>query len=366
MASTFPTALDTIPDSPTTQTLGGSSPTHPEMHDKLRDAIAAVEARIGITGSVDPASLTKQLADVSSAVSSHGVAADPHTQYTTAAEVASLAPAETTTTTGALVDGATEKTTPVDGDSFGLSDSAASGVLKKFSWASLKAAVLSAVFGAGYAKTVCNVTTPWLYCPSSTVVAGGAGSAYITLGTALPAAITVPGKCYVPAVGSLSAGWYDFSSATTTQINLVDAVTTGGAFTATINTDVAGPGYTMPGGSMGKNGRVKRAICAWTNNSAGSKNPRVYWDASSVWNLVITTTVTASLESATWNKDNVAAQSTATSGTSTIYGVSSANAVNTTAVDTETDVSVFFAFRIAIATDYLCLLAWNEQITYGA
>lgn len=46
---------------------------------------------------------------------------------------------ETTTTTGTLISGATGKTTPVDADSVGLSDSAASNVLKKLTWANIKA-----------------------------------------------------------------------------------------------------------------------------------------------------------------------------------------------------------------------------------
>lgn len=57
--------------------------------------------------------------------------------FTTAAQTA--APAETTTTEGALINGATEKTTPVDADVFGGADSAASFVLKKFTWANIKA-----------------------------------------------------------------------------------------------------------------------------------------------------------------------------------------------------------------------------------
>jgi hypothetical protein len=51
----------------------------------------------------------------------------------------SAAPAETVTTTGTLISGATSKTTPVDADSIGLSDSAASNVLKKLTFANLKA-----------------------------------------------------------------------------------------------------------------------------------------------------------------------------------------------------------------------------------
>lgn len=46
---------------------------------------------------------------------------------------------ETTTTIGTLVNGATAKATPVDADFLGLMDSAASNILKKLSWANVKA-----------------------------------------------------------------------------------------------------------------------------------------------------------------------------------------------------------------------------------
>lgn len=46
---------------------------------------------------------------------------------------------ETTTTLGSKINGATAKTTPVDADMVGLMDSAASNVLKKLSWANIKA-----------------------------------------------------------------------------------------------------------------------------------------------------------------------------------------------------------------------------------
>jgi hypothetical protein len=110
MASTFPTALDTIPNSPTTEKLGESAPKHSEMHNLLRDAVVAVETRVGITGSTDPASLT------------YRVSADGE---------------------GAAIAALTAKTTPVDADLVGLSDSAAGGVLKKLSWSSIKAALQS-------------------------------------------------------------------------------------------------------------------------------------------------------------------------------------------------------------------------------
>lgn len=64
MASTFPTSLDTIPDAPVAPALGGSTPTHPQMHDMLRDAIAAIETRIGITGSADHESIEYKIKGV--------------------------------------------------------------------------------------------------------------------------------------------------------------------------------------------------------------------------------------------------------------------------------------------------------------
>ena len=43
MASTFPATIDTIPNAPISPSLGGSTPTHSEMHDMMRDAIVALE-----------------------------------------------------------------------------------------------------------------------------------------------------------------------------------------------------------------------------------------------------------------------------------------------------------------------------------
>lgn len=59
--------------------------------------------------------------------------------YFTTARALAAAPAETTTTLGALTNGATAKATPVDADMIPLMDSAASNVVKKLSWANIKA-----------------------------------------------------------------------------------------------------------------------------------------------------------------------------------------------------------------------------------
>jgi hypothetical protein len=74
---------------------------------------------------------------------------------------------ETTTTAGALINGATAKTTPVDADYVGLMDSAASNVLKKLSWANIKA-TLKTYFDTLYATTAASVT-PVTYSATTTI-----------------------------------------------------------------------------------------------------------------------------------------------------------------------------------------------------
>jgi hypothetical protein len=69
----------------------------------------------------------------------------------------SATPAETTTTIGALINGATAKDSPVDADQLGLMDSAGSNILKKLSWAYVKS-VLKTYFDGLYAVTGKGVT----------------------------------------------------------------------------------------------------------------------------------------------------------------------------------------------------------------
>jgi len=81
---------------------------------------------------------------------------------------------ETTTTVGTLINGATEKTTPVDADMVGLMDSAASNILKKLSWTNIKA-TLKAYFDTLYTLTNLGGV------PTSRTVAGHALSGDVTI-----------------------------------------------------------------------------------------------------------------------------------------------------------------------------------------
>lgn len=67
------------------------------------------------------------------------------------------ASAETTTTIGTLINGATAKATPVDADFVGLMDSAAANILKKLSWANIKA-TLKTYFDTLYQSLVNSAT----------------------------------------------------------------------------------------------------------------------------------------------------------------------------------------------------------------
>lgn len=64
----------------------------------------------------------------------------------------SATPAETTSTIGALINGATTKATPINADLFGFADTEASNILKKLTWANIKS-VLKTYFDTLYASS---------------------------------------------------------------------------------------------------------------------------------------------------------------------------------------------------------------------
>jgi hypothetical protein len=172
MPSTFPSALDSLvnPDPNTSLAANG----HAALHATMNSALNAIEERIGVAGSADSASIEHRLtththsgmdgvqldyASLSGLPTLGTAAATSTTAYdpagaAAAAQAAAIAacPAETVTTYGSLINSATAKTTPVDADYVGLMDSAASNVLKKLSWESIKKA-LQAFFAtlAGFA-----------------------------------------------------------------------------------------------------------------------------------------------------------------------------------------------------------------------
>ncbi len=72
---------------------------------------------------------------------------------------------------GSEINNLTEKTTPVDADMVGLMDSAASNVLKKLSWANIKAVLMSYITPTGTIVDFGGSSAPtgWLICDGSAI-----------------------------------------------------------------------------------------------------------------------------------------------------------------------------------------------------
>ncbi|HET8708123.1 MAG TPA: hypothetical protein VFM46_17590, partial [Pseudomonadales bacterium] len=168
----------------------------------------------------------------------------------------------TPTTEGALINGASAKTTPADADLIGLVDSAASYVLKKLTWANLKAA-LSSVFQPYIA------TYPWATLPAASSNSGVRvrvsdvgpnGTDWISNGT----------------------DWVPVNGFALLARNAVQATVTNTLTETTLAT------VTIPAGLMGSNGQL-RITALWSNNNSGNnKTPRVRFGGTAFYQQTVT------------------------------------------------------------------------------
>ncbi len=128
------------------------------------------------------------------------------------ARIVAATPAETATTIGALIAGATAKAVPVGADSLGLSDSTAGNVLKKTTITDL----LEAIYKAGVPRTLwASGQTFWIPPGdggSNGMLFAGGGTGAFTLSAAVPAGFSLPGLwVYLTANAGgsgNSAGWH--------------------------------------------------------------------------------------------------------------------------------------------------------------
>jgi hypothetical protein len=138
---------------------------------------------------------------------------------------------ETADTLGTLISGAADKATPIDSDSLGLSDSAAGGVLKKLTWANVKA-TLESYFDTLY--------------PSGSGTSSGANTGDISIGTAnglslVGQVLSMAAREAVIAAGTTAQFWRGDKSWQTLQASALSDFSSG-SFT---------PGVTFGGGNTG-------------------------------------------------------------------------------------------------------------------
>lgn len=329
---------------------------------------------------------------------------------------------ETAATIGALIDGATAKATPVDADMVGLMDSAAANILKKLSWANIKATFIATantwsgiqsfndgklsvkgltsgnvlikapavagtdtsvyvqntkhnaipVFlqssgsignnGALTAITALPVTYPsiYLYFPVNAIAAGVAAGLYYCVMSSTTAG-TIYNNVYDPSLGVLP----------TIPSSPTAFSTTGpGAYTQTTAADITLVGVTIPGGSMGASG-VLDIISSWESatNNANAKTTKVKIGATLIGlTPALASTITVRSHHLFSNRGSQSVNFYGAS--SSIHGafINSGSTLVTTpsAINMATDQILYFTMQLATATDGAGLNMMSVKINYGA
>ena len=172
---------------------------------------------------------------------------------------------------GTAIDGATAKTTPVDADTVPLIDSAAGNVLKKLSWANIKATAKT-YFDTLYQAASAALTT-WAGITPGTGVATalgtnvGSAGAFVTNGGALgtPSSGTLTNATGLPPAGITQSG------ATSNQV-------------LAWNGSAWAPATASGGSPGGSSGQLQ-----YNNASAFGGSPLWVFDANTVWQRNSTT-----------------------------------------------------------------------------
>ncbi|WP_395406316.1 hypothetical protein ACHMW6_06490 [Pseudoduganella sp. UC29_106] len=155
---------------------------------------------------------------------------------------------ETATTIGALISSASAKTTPVDADYLGLMDSAASNILKKVSWANIKA-TLKSYFDTLYAPLTQPAVLSFFYpgAPTASALVGHliapAGISTLTFAAAIAGS---SGKALTAATAQTD---FDVRKNATTSSGGTSVGTIRFAASGTVPTFIAASGFSLTGGT---------------------------------------------------------------------------------------------------------------------
>ena len=214
-----------------------------------------------------------------------------------------------------------------------------------------------------------------------------------TLSAEAPLASSFPistsgGYCYLPAgAGGLVTGglyWFTMTDGTNGEVfantysgngkpDFVSSPTalpdlSAGRITQIV-TEVYGPSFIMPGGSMGPNGASILKFKYITNNSAGTKSIRIRTGGGVVWGYHPSTTGYLD-QLITSTKQNMGTQTRQVGNRQGVGGWDcgasfTAYASDVTTVDTSVDQTMTFTMQIPANTDSLIMIPLQFTVQYG-
>jgi len=192
------------------------------------------------------------------------------------ARIVAAAP-ETTSTIGTLIAGSADKATPVDADSLAISDSAAAGILKRLSWANVKAglnSIYARLAGAAGGQTITggtaageNLTLLSTSNATKGAVIFGTSSEYDHANERLGVGTLTPGaKLHALATTEQLRLGYDasnYASTTVSAAGVVANTATGGQWTYRATSSSA-----TLGAELITNGDFATNLSGWTDSGA--------------------------------------------------------------------------------------------------
>jgi hypothetical protein len=203
-------------------------------------------------------------------------------------------------------------------------------------------------------------------------------------------ALASGGYCYLPAGagGLVAGGWYwcvmadgtngevfantypgagkpDFVSSPAALPNL-----SAGRISQAVS-EIYGPSFTMPGGSMGPNGLASWMLKWIASSSATSKTSRVYVGPTTFFSTAVTTTNLDQLVRATRFNQGVQNRQIGNRRNAFTAAWDGGNGATTwsgdvTTVDTSVDQTVSFALQLGANTDSMILYPLRFEFVYGA
>lgn len=189
-------------------------------------------------------------------------------------------------------------------------------------------------------------TSAYLYFPADAIAVGVAAGWYYTAMSGTTAG-TIKNNVYTSGQPTIPASPTAF------------ATTGPGAYTQTISADIMGPAYTLPGGTLGTNGRVRISVQWGYTNSANTKTFRAQFDGT---NLIPTTTATTSTNyryELNMQNDGVATKQVTSWAPSA--SISSTSPVRTS-IDTSVNKDLKVGMQLANAADNMIVETFSFEL----